>query len=123
VLVRGASAGAHLTSTAALTRDVKPLAPDDRQPARRSDCVQGFVGWYGRKNLESLRNMATRGSTDDAVASENEELSGGPQFLRCTASGRPADVVASASTITQLDARDLPSLLVHGTADALVPYA
>lgn len=41
----GSSSGSHLGSLAAVTCGVEALAATGAEP--ESECVQGFVGWYG----------------------------------------------------------------------------
>jgi acetyl esterase/lipase len=131
VAVWGASAGAHIASMVAYTCGEPSLAPVDPQLAAYSDCVQGFVGWYGPYDLARLLQSVLAGADPpDASAhagappaTADAELLGGLAFLTCTPTGCPADLVARASTIGHVDARDPPALLLHGTADTLVPIA
>ncbi len=122
VAVWGSSAGSHLTGMAAFSCGVAALEPEDKTHSKLSDCVQGFVGWYGPYDLQTLLTATASSSTPGSGSpTDNTELTGGLAFLECTAKGCPPGRLTEASPITYVDKTDPPTLLIHGTADTLVP--
>jgi acetyl esterase/lipase len=105
-LLWGGSAGGQLAALAATTCGEDALAPAispaDEPLRAASDCVQGLVAWYGMFDLG--------GADRDPVV----------KYLGCVPSSC-ADRAALASPVTHLDARDPPTLLVHGEEDETVP--
>ncbi len=114
IAVWGGSAGAHLAALAALSCGETPQDP----------CVQAFVGWYGPYDIAAMLKGAKAAQpaagAPAPTAQERAESEGGLAFFNCTASGCLTDL-AAASPINHVDAGDPPSLLLHGTADTLVP--
>jgi len=108
VVIWGGSAGGHLAALAATSCGVQAIEPPDSKTlaATQSDCVQGLVAWYGVFNIDA--------------GQENSSALG--KFLGCKP-GECADTAALASAITHLDAKDPPTLLVHGEADKVVPVS
>jgi len=128
----GGSAGAHLAAMGAYSCGDAALDPKDKANAGASDCAQAFVGWYGPYDLEALlkgvaaaaqQAAANPAAASATAASDNTEMLGGLAFLECTAAGCPPGRVAQASPIRYLDRSDPPALLIHGTADTLVPHS
>ncbi len=123
IAIWGGSAGAHLAAMVAFTCGSEQFPPEDTANADVSDCVSAFVGWYGPYEVDSI--MATAQpllkAPPEAVTQEMQETLGGLRFFRCTAEGCPPDLVAIGSPIKMVAAGGPPSLLIHGTADMLVP--
>jgi acetyl esterase/lipase len=71
------------------------------------DCVQALAGWFGAYDLAAHAAETPRGNAVNA-------------YLRCAAQGCPATELAASSPIRHVDARDPPTLLVHGLDDAQV---
>jgi acetyl esterase/lipase len=107
VVLWGGSAGAHIAAMAAFT----------------DAHVQGFVGWYGPYDIDALlaRQLAAVKAGIPMDAQAKAELNGGLSFFGCTLDGCPPGVARAASPIAHVDQADPPTLLVHGTADTLVP--
>jgi len=136
VALWGASAGANLASLASLSCNVKWFDPIDPKGIYKdeSDCVQGFVGWYGPYDLVQLFGDATifekqltePQNKDDAL--KNPEAVGTVAFLRCALDGIcPHENLTQASPVKYVDPKaeeykDPPMLLIHGNADTAVPY-
>jgi acetyl esterase/lipase len=118
----GSSAGAHLASLAAYTCDVPTFAPTDKSNANSSDCVQGFVGWYGPYDLAALVQAALD-SSSGSIPMNNPEIAGAAKFFSCTLAGCPPEILTQASTATHVSRQDPPTLLIHGAVDSLVPVA
>jgi acetyl esterase/lipase len=124
IVLWGDSAGAYLAAMSATTCNDSRFAPplstgrmSRRQAAaasapRVSDCVQAVVSWYGLFDLGRLAGLTGDGR---AVADDIQE------FLGC-APGSCGDLAPRASPLTNVSRRTPPMLLLHGTADAEVPF-
>lgn len=124
VAVWGTSAGAHLAAMAALTGDVATLEPADRSNPGQSDTVQALVGWYGPYDMPvmftyAMANAPAPGTpmTPEAAA----EATGPLLFFGCTREGCAPGVLEKASPVNLVNPNDPPTLLIHGTADTMVP--
>ena len=122
-VIWGSSAGGQLAGLAAVTCSDPTLAPKQAagQGATKipdeSDCVSGAVIWYG------IFDFAQMGAPPNANANPNaanRPPSADSSFLGCKAADCP-DQVRAASAIQHVDANDPPFLLIHGSADRVVP--
>lgn len=108
----GLSAGAQLAAIVGLTadRELEGRLP----PVGPSSGVQGVISWYGPADLAGMgRNSIL--DHDDPCSPESLLL-GGPVRLR-------HDEALSASPVHHVGDRGAPPfLLVHGSADPIVPY-
>lgn len=111
--VWGGSAGGQLAELAALGCNTPKLSPAAR-PAAADTCVQAGVAWYGVSDFRPL--LERRPGPNAGAPAENA-------YLRCIPADCPAYLVDAASPIAQADASDPPLLLIHGTADKVVPVA
>jgi acetyl esterase/lipase/Tol biopolymer transport system component len=132
----GGSAGGQLAGLVAVTCGVHAFDPNLLTPvgavdgegrpisgslpadvARQSDCVQAAVAWYGVFDFATLSKQAgaKEGQPTPATRAAYSYLGCGP--IRCQPGLREG-----ASSTTYVDAKDPPMLLVHGTADEVVPY-
>lgn len=105
----GGSAGGQLSALASTSCGVEKLDPPadagTSGAAALSDCVQAGVSWYGVHDFATVPTPP--GQTGPAP------------YLGCE--GRCSkDILAFASPITYVDAKDPPMLLIHGLADTLV---
>ncbi|MDF7775596.1 alpha/beta hydrolase [Sphingomonas sp. AOB5] len=99
----GGSAGGHLAALAALTCGVPGI---DSRPAG-SECVQAAAIWYGVFDFPAMM-----------AAPDGAPLA----LLGCTAGTPcPEDRIRAASPLSYLDRNDPPFLLIHGTADRVIP--
>jgi acetyl esterase/lipase len=100
--VAGYSAGAHLAALVALAPDVPAFQPDVRpdQPV----AVDAFVGFSGIYDL---------------AAPDSMESSLVQAFV---GAGEPESTYEAASPVDYTDPADPPTMLLHGTEDAVVPY-
>jgi acetyl esterase/lipase len=107
VAVWGGSAGAHLAAMAAYD----------------GAGVQGFVGWYGPYAIDPLlqQSLAASKAGVPMTAQAKAETEGGLSFFGCALTGCPDGVAQRGSPIAHVDSGDPPALLVHGSADTLVP--
>lgn len=117
--VWGASAGGQLATLVAATCGVRAFDPDALPPelANQSDCVQAAVAWYGVFDFSALREHAGVGENDPTPG-----VRAATAHLGCDPAHCPPGLVRGASSTTYVDRNDPPMLLVHGTADAIVPY-
>jgi len=125
VVIWGGSAGGQLAALAATSCGVDALAPERAAAANQaaaelavqSDCVQGLVAWYGVFDFGSIPELSPSGAgRSDSAASPVGK------YLGC-APAQCASKVTLASPITHLDAKDPPTLLIHGEMDKVVPVS
>jgi acetyl esterase/lipase len=127
VAIWGGSAGAHIAAMAAFTPNDKSLDPLQKAYASVSETVNGFVGWYGPYDITMMINALAKamGNKLPIPPSGNQELTetqGSLLFFHCNAKGCAADLLVKGSPVSYVKAALPPTLLMHGTADALVPY-
>jgi acetyl esterase/lipase len=106
VALWGMSAGAHLAALDAVGCGMTTLDPPDPSGPSSTACVQGFVGWFG---VYDLQEAIASAPYVDAIRA----------LLGCTVGPCTAVALAAASPIQYVDRNDPPTLLVHGSADAL----
>jgi acetyl esterase/lipase len=128
VAIWGGSAGAHLAAMAANTCGDASFVPSDAPNRDVSDCVQAFVGWYGPYDIAEMIKAATAAAASaprpaGPPTQADVEAAGGFAFFQCTPQGCPPGRLEDASPILRLDPKDPPALLLHGTADRLVPFS
>lgn len=107
----GSSAGGHLVALLGTSGGVKEF--DVGENLDRSSAVQAVVDYYGPTDLVAFVKTPRyeRHSRDDAPEAK---LLGGPVLEN-------VEKAAKANPITYVDAKDPPFLIVHGTADPVVP--
>ncbi len=108
----GSSAGGHLVAMLGTTGDTDEF---ETHPVTRKapSHVQAVCNWFGPTDF--LRMNDTPGRLDhDAADSPESRLIGGPIQQH-------PDKVRRANPITYVSAADPPMLMMHGTADGLVP--
>ncbi len=132
----GGSAGGQLAGLVAVTCGVDAFDPNLPTPvgavdgegrpisgslpadvARQSDCVQAAVAWYGVFDFATLSKQAGAREGQPTPATQAAYAYLGCDPIRCQPGLREG-----ASSTTYVDAKDPPMLLVHGTADEVVPY-
>ena len=115
--VSGESAGGHLAGLVALTGD-SPVAPTDRSVVGPSSAVAVAVLLYPVTDL-----LAFGPDGPDSTGDEQPWAGPYPEDLLL---GRPAaeipDVARAASPMAHVHAAAPPVLLLHGTADTVVPH-
>ncbi|GAF36789.1 alpha/beta hydrolase [Lentilactobacillus farraginis] len=110
VVVMGESAGGHLASMVAVTNGQKQFDVGDHLD--QSSAVQAAIPWYGVVNPLS--------------AKQNSETSDFDFVYRNLLGGEPEDhpeLVSQADPHTFISDATVPFLLLHGTADEVVPVA
>lgn len=112
----GESAGAHIAASVGLTAHRADLEPAHGVPGE-SSAVQAVVDWYGPADLAT---MPRRQPPPHIAAKLPPELLVAPEDHLTR--GLTGDALADASPVTHVTPQAPPFLLVHGTADWLVPY-
>jgi len=88
-------------------------APSAASPPAESDCVQAVIAWYGIFDFSTLSGQSG-GNTGGA--------NGGPaRYLGCALAKCSPQALAAAGATTYIDAKDPPTLLIHGVNDHTVP--
>jgi acetyl esterase/lipase len=114
--VWGESAGGHLAALVGLTGRMAEL--EGRVGVvGESSAVDAVVDWYGPADLELQR---LGGPPPDVAAMRPPELRTAPEIH--LAGGRDPAALRAASPISYVTDSAAPFLLVHGTADTVVPY-
>jgi acetyl esterase/lipase len=110
----GSSAGGHLAALLGLAADAPALEGQGGWP-EHSSAVQAVCDWFGPADFISLGEQP---STIDHRGADSREgrLLGGAVTER-------QEAARAASPITYITGDAPPFLIVHGTADPLVPYA
>ncbi|WP_282692241.1 alpha/beta hydrolase [Streptomyces sp. CC208A] len=113
--VWGESAGGHLSALAALTGPGTSGGPLEGTEgvAEGDTSVQAAVDWYGVSDISSAA-----AALPPQLASLADPYAA---LLGAAPADRP-DLARAASPVTYADRPAPPFLLVHGTADSLVPY-
>jgi acetyl esterase/lipase len=117
----GASAGGHLVALLGTSGGTKAF-PKIGQNLDQSDRVQAVIDLFGPTDFPTVKAQV---AADKAVTNifNFEDLSSPYAKLFGAKLGERADLEKSASPITFVSKDDPPFLIVHGTADTLVPYA
>jgi len=111
ICAMGSSAGGHLTAEVGTTNGVRAVEGTLGPHTDRSSDVQCAVDFFGPTDLTSFEHRQTEITRSALV----ELLGGRPE-------AHP-ERAREASPLHQVDPDDPPFLIVHGTEDALVPYA
>ena len=112
-VISGASAGGHLCLLLGMARHVKAFGAD---PALRPLAILDF---FGPTDLE-LIEADTRAAHSEQGSKLHERVL--PQFLGATPAEDPF-AARAASPLTYVGTDTAPVLILHGTRDALVPFA
>ena len=115
--VMGESAGGHLAAMVGLTAH-RPDLEGTHGVVGPSSTVDVVVDWYG---IADLSTMPRRTPPPHIAAKLPPELLVPPEEQLCR--GLAGDALADASPITHVSPEAPPFLLVHGTANWLVPLA
>jgi acetyl esterase/lipase len=115
--VAGESAGAHIAALVGLTAH-RPDLEGTHGVLGESSAVDVVVDWYGPADLETMPRVAL----PPAIAAKLPPEMATPPEDHLTR-GLEGPARADASPVTHVTPHAPPFLLVHGTADWLVPYA
>jgi acetyl esterase/lipase len=113
--VWGSSAGGHLAALMGTSGDVRELE-GGLGNATQSSRVQAVIDWYGPADLLKMQSESLACSVID----HNSPVSPESLLLGCPIQICP-DRARRASSVTYATADDPPFLIMHGTADCLVP--
>ncbi len=114
--IAGESAGGHLAALVALTAD-RPDLDGDVGVIGPSSAVAAVVDWYGVSSAEAMPRFAP----PTEVAAVPPEALVPP--LDVLLDGVDAATREAVSPVSHVSAGAPPFLLLHGTADTVVPYA
>ena len=117
IATMGESAGGHLALLAALAAEVPELEGDIGLTGPGSR-VQAAVDWFGPANLLSIQ----RQSGPEAVIDHDHATSPESRLLAAPVQSAP-DRARLASPVSYVSPAAPPVLIIHGTADLLVPFA
>jgi len=119
--VWGGSAGGHLVSLLGTAGGTKAF-PKIGQNLDQSDRVQAVIDIFGPADFPAVKAQV---AADKSVTNifDFEDMSSPYAKLFGARPGELPDLEKSASPVTFVSKDDPPFLIVHGTADALVPYA
>ena len=109
----GTSAGGHLVAMLGTGGDVESLEGSLGEHDETSSRVTCVVDFFGPADLLAMGRRPNR-PNQDASNSAGSKLLGGPAHER-------VELAREASPVTHVSKDDPPFLLVHGTADRLVP--
>lgn len=111
ICAMGSSAGGHLAAVLGTTNGVPSVEGTLGAHLEQASDVQCAIDFFGPTDLTSFEHR----QTDTTRRALVELLGGRPEAL--------PERAREASPLHQVDARDPPFLIVHGTRDPLVPYA
>lgn len=109
----GSSAGGHLAALVGTSGGAEALEGPDNPGF--SSTVSAVVDWYGPSDFPNMQAQGLPCSGDHSNASSPEG-----RMLGCAVAACP-ETAREASPISWVSAEDPPFLLVHGTADCVVP--
>ncbi len=119
--VWGASAGGHLVAllgTAGGQKAFKPIGGNEEQ----SDRVQCVVDWFGPKDFHTVMKQAADDKNVKSVIQWNTPKDPYSSLIGVKL-GEDEGREKAVSPITYVSKESAPILIMHGTADALVPFA
>lgn len=125
VAVMGESSGAYTASMAGATGDSRePLLEGDAEFPGISSAVQAVVAAYGNSRISSQgQEIENNGSSGRAAPRDaNAPNSVESKELGCAIPRCPSALLAESDPATHITAASPPYLLLHGTADPLVPW-
>ncbi len=118
--VIGGSAGGHLSALVGVTGDKKVFDPIGGN-AEQSDAVQCVCDIFGPKNFASVMEQAEKDTNVKNIFKFNTPSDPYSELIGANLSD--AKKTAAVSPITYVDKNSPPTLILHGTHDALVPFA
>lgn len=110
--VMGESAGGFLAALAGTTGQTRQF--DEGEFLEQSSAVQAVVDWYGPTDLAAMTQALLPNRPDDALSSPEDLLLG-------VSLAHHPEAAQAANPITYIDDATPPYLILHGTADPLVP--
>ncbi|HEX5748815.1 MAG TPA: prolyl oligopeptidase family serine peptidase [Archangium sp.] len=120
----GSSAGGHLAALAATSNGVAELEDLSQGNAGFSSAVQAVIDWYGPTDFARMDAQLLAQGCSAGSASHSQPDSAESQLLGCTVgTAGCASAVQRANPITYVSASAPPMLILHGSADCVVPAA
>jgi acetyl esterase/lipase len=118
--VIGGSAGGHLSALVGVTGGKKLFAAIGENE-EQSDAVQCVCDIFGPKNFASVIEQADKDKNVKNIFKFNTPSDPYSELIGSNLSDK--EKTAAVSPITYVDQNSPPILMLHGTHDALVPYA
>lgn len=118
--VIGGSAGGHLSALVGVSGGKKLFAAIG-ESTDQSDAVQCVCDIFGPKNFASVMEQAEKDTKVKNIFKFNTPSDPYSELIGANLSDREKTVAVS--PITYVDKNSPPTLILHGTHDALVPYA
>lgn len=118
--VIGGSAGGHLSALVGVTGGKKLFAAIGGNEDQ-SDAVQCVCDIFGPKNFASVMDQAEKDQNVRNIFKFNTPSDPYSELIGANLSDK--EKTAAVSPITYVDQNSPPTLMLHGTHDALVPYA
>ncbi len=118
--VVGGSAGGHLSALVGVTGG-KKVFPAIGGNEEQSDAVQCVCDIFGPKNFASVIEQAEKDKNVKNIFKFNTPSDPYSELIGAKLSD--AEKTAAVSPITYVDKNSPPTLILHGTHDALVPFA
>lgn len=118
--VIGGSAGGHLSALVGVTGGKKVFAPIGENE-NMSDAVQCVCDIFGPKNFASVMEQAEKDRNVKNIFKFNTPSDPYSELIGTKLSDK--EKTAAVSPITYVDKNSPPTLILHGTHDALVPFA
>lgn len=118
--VMGGSAGGHLSALVGVTGGKHVFAPIGGNE-EQSDAVQCVCDIFGPKNFGSVMEQAEKDKNVKNVFKFNTPSDPYSELIGANLSDK--EKTAAVSPITYVDKNSPPFLILHGTHDALVPFA
>lgn len=118
--VIGGSAGGHLSALVGVTGG-KKVFPAIGGNESMSDAVQCVCDIFGPKNFASVMEQAAKDKNVKNIFQFNTPSDPYSELIGAKLSDK--EKTAAVSPITYVDKNSPPTLILHGTHDALVPYA
>lgn len=118
--VMGGSAGGHLSALVGVTGGKKVFAAIGGNEDK-SDAVQCVCDIFGPKNFASVMEQAEKDKNVKNIFKFNTPSDPYSELIGTKLSDR--EKTAAVSPITYVDKNSPPTLILHGTHDALVPFA
>jgi acetyl esterase/lipase len=119
--VWGASAGGHLVALLGTAGGAKAF-PEIGDNLSEPDRVQAVIDLFGPTDFPDVRSQVAADKTVTNIFNF-DDMSSPYAKLFGAKPGERTDLEKSASPITFVSKDDPPFLIIHGTADKLVPYA
>jgi acetyl esterase/lipase len=119
----GSSAGGHLAALAGTSGGVAALEDLSLGNSTFSSRVQAVIAWYGPSDLSQMDTQLLAQGCGAGSAHHDDADSGESRFLGCALPSCDPATLAAVNPITHVGRNDPPFMILHGSADCIVPTA